>query len=191
MNFRILSVLGIIALAVAVWFFYQEDVEVKPALPEVPTVDSEVTQIKAIQTDPKTGATEYTLTADSLIQNANGQDEMLGATIHWQPPQGETYTLTADRATLEQNSGDLRLSQGFRLVRAATADKPEMIIEGLNIIGNTKNRTVSSQDPLTVQQGMDRFKAQGFRANLQTGEYEFDHIEALFDAPKRQNQTLF
>ena len=49
----------------------------KPALPEVPTVDSEVTQIKAIQTDPKTGATEYTLTADSLIQNANGQDEML------------------------------------------------------------------------------------------------------------------
>ena len=66
----------------------------KPALPEVPTVDSEVTQIKAIQTDPKTGATEYTLTADSLIQNANGQDEMLGATIHWQPPQGETYTLT-------------------------------------------------------------------------------------------------
>ena len=41
------------------------------------------------------------------------KDEMLGATIHWQPPQGETYTLTADRATLEQNSGDLRLSQDF------------------------------------------------------------------------------
>ena len=54
MNFRMLSVLGVIALAVAVWF-YQEDIEVKPALPEVPTVDSEVTQIKAIQTDPKTG----------------------------------------------------------------------------------------------------------------------------------------
>ncbi|WP_049236041.1 LPS export ABC transporter periplasmic protein LptC [Moraxella canis] len=191
MNFRILSVLGVMALAVAAWFFYQEDVEVKPALPEAPTVDSEVTQIKAIQTDPETGETEYTLTADSLVQNANGQDEMLGAIIHWQPPQGETYTLTADRATLDQGSGELRLSQGFRLVRAATADKPEMIIEGLSIIGNTKDRTVSSQEALTVQQGMDSFKAQGFRANLQTGEYEFDRIEVLFDAPKRQNKALF
>ena len=75
-------------------------------------------------------------------------------------------------------------------MRAATAAKPEMIIEGLNIIGNAKSYYIS-RDPLTVQQGIDRFKAQGFRANLQTGEYEFDHIEVLFDVQSVKIKLYF
>ncbi|OOS02230.1 lipopolysaccharide export system protein LptC [Moraxella cuniculi DSM 21768] len=191
MNIRILSVLGVMALAVAAWFFYQEEVEIKPALPQAPVASSEVVQISAVQTNPETGETEYTLTADSLVQNTSGEDEMLGASIHWQPPAGEKYTLTAKRATLAQTTGDLSLSQGFRMVRAATATKPEMVIEGAALLGNTKSRTVSSQEPLVVTQGEDKFKAAGFRANLQTGDYEFDKIEVLFNAPKRQNKPLF
>lgn len=191
MNFRILGVLGVMALVVAAWFFYQEDTKIKPALPETPATSYEVTDIKAVQTDPETGETEYTLTAESLVQNAMGEDEMHQATIHWQPPAGERYTLTAVRATLNQSSGDLNLSQGFRLVRAATKNKAELIITGNALIGNTKDRKVGSAEPLLVTQGADSFKAAGFRANLQTGDYEFDHIEALFNPPKRQNQPLF
>ncbi|MFB6349744.1 LPS export ABC transporter periplasmic protein LptC [Moraxella marmotae] len=190
MNIRILSVLGVMALAVAVWFFYQEDVEVKPALPKAPVASAEVTQISAVQTSPETGETEYTLTADSLVQNADGQDELRGATMNWQPPSGEKYVLTATGAIFTQSTGDILLSKGFQLVRQATADKPELVIVGNSLTGNTKTRTVSSQEPLTVTQGDDKFKAAGFSANLQTGDYEFDHIEVLFDAPKRQNKPL-
>ncbi|UTO05518.1 LPS export ABC transporter periplasmic protein LptC [Moraxella sp. FZLJ2107] len=192
MNFRILSVLGIMALAVAAWFYYQEDSEIKPALPEVTATNNyEVTGIQAVQTNPETGETEYTLTADSLVQNAQGEDEMVGATINWQPPQGENYTLTAERATFDQQTGALNLKNGFKMVRAATADKPEMVIVGNSLAGNTRDRKLNSQESLTVTQGTDSFKAQGYTADLNTGDYEFHKIDVLFNAPKRQDKPLF
>ena len=76
-------------------------------------------------------------------------------------------------------------------MRAAVADKAELVITGNALMGNTKARTVMSNEPLVVTQGSNSFKAAGFRANLQTGEYEFDKIEVIFDPPKRQNQPLF
>lgn len=191
MNVRILSVLGVMALAVATWFFYKEDVEIKPAVPEAPVASYEVTEIKAVQTNPETGETEYTMIADSLVQNAKGEDELIKATINWQPPQGEKYTLTAERATLDQNSGDLALNQGFRMVREATADKAEMVIVGNSLTGNTKSRLLQSAEPLTITQGSDSFRAQGFQVNLDSGDYEFHNIEVQFDAPKRQDKPLF
>ena len=192
MNFRILAVLGVVAIAVATWFYYKAESEIKPAIPDAPTATSyEVSKIEAVQTNPETGETEYTVVADSLVQNANGEDELVKATIDWQPPQGEKYALTAERATLDQNSGELNLKQGFRMVRAATADKAEMVIVGNSLTGNTKSRVLQSAEPLTVTQGTDSFKAQGFQANLDTGEYEFHKIEVQFNAPKRQDKPLF
>ena len=45
MNAKILSVLGVMALMVAAWFFYKEDVKVKPAVPQAPEATYEVTEI--------------------------------------------------------------------------------------------------------------------------------------------------
>ena len=42
MNAKILSVLGVMALMVAAWFFYKEDVKVKPAVPQAPEATYEV-----------------------------------------------------------------------------------------------------------------------------------------------------
>lgn len=191
MNIRILSVLGVMALAVASWFFYKEDVEIKPAVPTVPEAAYEVTEIKAVQTNPETGETEYTVTAESLVQDANGNDEMKNATVRWQPPSGDRFVVTAQRAALNQETGDLHLSHGFRLEREAGSNQPAMVIAGNKLTANTKTRIVSSSEPLTVQKGNDSFKAGAFTANLQTGEYAFDHIEVLFTPPKRDDKPLF
>ena len=191
MNVKILGVLGLIAILVATWFFYSEETEVKPALPSAPTASYEVSNITAVQTNPETGATEYTVNAESLVKNANGQDELRNATIDWQPPAGESYRLSAERATLDQATGELRLINGFKLVRKATSDKPEMVIQGNNLSGNTKTRLLNSDEPLVVTQGTDSFKAKGFESDLVSGEYVFKQIEVLFNPPKRQDKALF
>lgn len=191
MNVRILSVLGVMAIIAAAWFFYQEDPKMEPAVPSGPDVSYEVTKIKAVQTNEETGETEYTLTADSLIQNTNGEDEMLGAVMNWQPPQGEEYIIEAKRAILEQSTGDLVLSDGFTLTREAVNRKPKLVITGNKLIGNTKTHTVMSNEQLTVENGEDYFKAQSFSANLETGEYEFNKIEVIYSAAPRQDKSLF
>ena len=178
-------------IMVAAWFFYQEDPKIDPTVPTKPDVSYEVTEIKAVQTNEETGETEYTLTADSLVQNASGEDEMLGAVMNWQPPEGEKYSIEAKRAVLEQSTGDMALSDGFTLTREAVDNKPKLVITGNKLSGNTKSRMLSSDEPLTVVNGEDRFKAQGFSANLQTGEYEFSKIEVLYNSAPRQDKSLF
>ena len=178
-------------IMVAAWFFYQEDPKIEPTVPAKPDVSYEVTEIKAVQTNEETGETEYTLTADSLVQNASGEDEMLGAVMNWQPPEGEKYSIEAKRAVLEQSTGDMALSDGFTLTREAVDNKPKLVITGNKLSGNTKSRMLSSDEPLTVVNGEDRFKAQGFSANLQTGEYEFSKIEVLYSSAPIQDKSLF
>lgn len=191
MNVRILSVLGVIVIMVVAWFFYQEEPKIEPTVPAKPDVSYEVTEIKAFQTNEETGKTEYTLTADSLVQNASGEDEMLVAVMNWQPPAGEKYIIEAKRAVLEQSTGDIALSNGFTLTREAVDNKPRLVITGNKLSGNTKSRMLSSDEPLTIVNGEDRFKAQGFSANLQTGEYEFSKIEVLYNSAPRQDKSLF
>ncbi|STY99476.1 Uncharacterized protein conserved in bacteria [Moraxella lacunata] len=191
MNLKILSVLGVMALMVGVWFFYKEDVKIEPAVPSAPAVSYEVTEIKAVQTSPETGEIEYTLTADSLAKNSAGVDEMKNAKIDWTPPNSETYHLEASLASLEQTTGDLLLKEGFVLVRQGDDTKPDMTIKGSLLTGNTKQRQVASSEPISVTQGADSFMAQGFTGDLQTGEYEFHRIQMEFAPPKREDKPLF
>lgn len=176
MNAKILAVLGVMALMVGTWFFYKEDVPVKPATPDVPTASYEITEIKAVQTSPETGQTEYTLTADSLIKNAQGAEEMVNAKMDWMPPNAQSYNLIANRASLDQATGDLRLSDGFTLTRKGDQTKADMVIKGSLLVGNTKERIIKSDEPVSVAQGDDLFLAQGFVADLMQGEYEFSKL---------------
>ncbi|OBX52361.1 LPS export ABC transporter periplasmic protein LptC [Moraxella nonliquefaciens] len=191
MNLKIISVLGVMALMVGVWFFYKEDVKIEPTVPSAPTVSYEVTEIKAVQTNPKTGEIEYTLMADSLIKNSAGMDEMRNAKMDWTPPNSETYHLEASLASLEQTTGDLLLQEGFVLVRQGDDTKPKMTIKGDLLTANTKQYQVASNKPISITQGADSFIAQGFTGDLQTGEYEFYHIQMEFTPPKRVDKSLF
>ena len=191
MNLKIISVLGVMALMVGVWFFYKEDVKIEPTVPSAPTVSYEVTEIKAVQTNPKTGEIEYTLMADSLIKNSAGMDEMRNAKMDCTPPTGQRHYLEANLAVLEQTTGDLLLQEGFVLVRQGDDTKPKMTIKGDLLTANTKQYQVASNKPISITQGADSFIAQGFTGDLQTGEYEFYHIQMEFTPPKRVDKSLF
>ena len=191
MNLKILSVLGVMALMVGVWFFYKEDVKIEPTVPSAPTVSYEVTEIKAVQTNPKTGEIEYTLRADSLIKTSARMDEMRNAKMDWTPPNGQSHYLEANLAILEQTTGDLLLQEGFVLVRQGDDTKPKMTIKGDLLTANTKQYQVASNKPISITQGADSFIAQGFTGDLQTGEYEFYHIQMEFTPPKRVDKSLF
>lgn len=191
MNLKIISVLGVMALMVGVWFFYKEDVKIEPTVPSAPTVSYEVTEIKAVQTNPKTGEIEYTLMADSLIKNSTGMDEMRNAKMDWTPPNGQSHYLEANLAILEQTTGDLLLQEGFVLVRQGDDTKPKMTIKGDLLTANTKQHQVASNKLISITQGADSFIAQGFTGDLQTGEYEFYHIQMEFTPPKRVDKSLF
>lgn len=184
MNMRLLSVLGLMALAVAVWFFYQEDAKIEPALPKAPVVESQASKIQGVQTDAQTGNIEYTLNADSLVQHFGGYNEMLGVSIDWYPPQGGEYALIATKARHNQETGDLQISEGFQIQKATTANKDQMIIKGEFLSGDTRRHFISSDQPVMVTQGLNQFQAQSFVANLQTGDYEFSQVQMLLNAAK-------
>lgn len=191
MNTKVIFVLGLIFLAVAVFFYKKQ--ETKPVKPVVqkPTTSYEVAEIKAVQTGDD-GKTEYTLEAKSLQRNAQtGQDEMQGITMDWQPPKGEVYHIVAGRATLNQETGEMHLLDGFVLTRMANKNKAELVIKGLALSGNTKSRILNSETPITVNEGENHFSAQGMTANLSAGEYEFSHIMVEFNPPKRKDERLF
>lgn len=205
MNLKILSLFGVMILAVAVWFFYKEDVAIKPTTPATPDISYEVEEIKAIQTNATTGEVEYTLIAQSLTKNAQGEDVMIDADLHWQPTDADPVHLTATQARHSQETGELFFDEGFILSKQPRQtsdtqdtsnpenqnDKPALIVKGTSLMGNTKANTIKSDEPVHITQGENEFMAQRLNGNVQTGEYEFHQVQIEFNPPKRTDKPLF
>lgn len=197
MNTRVLIVLALIIAGIAGWFFQQQGKITPPINIETSEVDYEATDIKAVQTNEQ-GETEYELNADSLTHNpVTNQDEMSGITMNWEPSDEQRYRIEASTATISQETGDLHLSGGFTLISEGNTknDKATDIepikVSGQALKGNTKTRQVYSEQPVKVEQGMNRFEAATMKANLETGEYEFEKVAVSFTPTERQDQALF
>lgn len=190
MNTRVLIVLALIIAAVAGWFFKQQG-EVEPPKPmQTSEVDYEASDIKAVQTNDE-GELEYEVNADALKHNPEtNQDEMSGITMNWQPSDTQRYRIEAGRAAINQQTGDLQLSGGFTLVSESDSDNP-IKVTGERLTGNTKSKKVSSDRPVQIEQGMNRFEAAAMQANLATGDYEFGQVAVSFDPSERNDKALF
>ncbi len=194
MNTRFLIVLALIIAAIAAWFFQQQGEVSPPINIETSEVDYEATDIKAVQTNEQ-GETEYELNADSLAHNPEtNQDEMSGITMNWEPNPTQRYIIQAGTATINQQTGDINLFGGFTLVsedKSASTDIEPIKVTGAALKGNTKTRQVYSEQPVTVEQGMNRFEAGSMTANLETGDYEFGKVAVTFTPAERQDKALF
>lgn len=194
MNTRVLIVLALIIAGIAGWFFQQQG-DVAPPVSMAPTdVDYEATEIKAVQTNDE-GETEYELTAESLTHNPETNlDEMSGITMNWEPSAEQRYRIEAGTAAISQETGELSLSGGFSLVsegKKGTSEVEPIKVTGSILKGNTKSGKVYSDEPVQVEQGMNRFEASSMTANLETGEYEFGHVAVAFTPSERQDKALF
>lgn len=198
MNIKLLAVISLVFLIGAGGFFItQKNNTPKPSLPK-PDIVSEISKIKAVQTNPATGEIEYTLTAQSLTQNADGMAILNDVIMDWTPSgttqteNQERYTIKAVSATLDDKTGDFVFKDGFELIRHATpATNKAMTITGGILIGNHKTKLINSQNPLQIYQDGNEFKAQGFRADLNTQVYDFYNISMLFSAPAHRETPLF
>lgn len=194
MNTRILIVLALIIGGIAGWFFQQQGDIAPPIKMEVAEVDYEATDIKAVQTNEQ-GETEYELTAQLLSHNPKtNQDEMSGITMNWEPTEAQRYLIQAGTATINQQSGDINLFGGFSLISEDKTDSTDIApikITGAALKGNTKTRQVYSTQPVTVEQGLNRFEAASMTANLETGEYDFGQVAVTFTPTERQDAALF
>lgn len=199
MNTRILIVLALIIAGIAGWFFQQQGEITPPVNIEASEMDYEATDIKAVQTNDQ-GETEYELNAESLTHNPKtNQDEMSGITMNWEPSETQRYRIQAGKATINQQTGDLHLSGGFTLVSedkssAADGDAQQVApikVSGQALKGNTQSKQVYSEQPVEVEQGMNRFTASSMTANLETGEYEFGQVAVTFTPAERQDKALF
>ena len=141
------------------------------------------------------GETEYELTAESLTHNPKtNQDEMSGITMNWEPSAEQRYRVQAGTAAISQQTGELSLSGGFTLVSEgndSNSDIEPITVTGSTLKGNTKSGQVYSNEPVKVEQGMNRFEAASMTANLETGEYEFGQVAVAFTPAARQDQALF
>lgn len=191
MKTKLLFVFALIVAVAAVWFFRNHG-EVKPTIQiEDPNIDSEVTNIEAGQTNEE-GELEYQLNADSMKHNTEtNNDEISGLNMDWTPAKDKNYMLTSGTASINQQTGEMQLTNGFKLVGNATDDTTKIMISGSELTGNTKDRIVKSNQPVEVIQGDNHFKATSMNANLATGDYEFENIDISFLPTERQDKALF
>lgn len=194
MNTRVLIIVTLIIAGLAGWFFKQQGEITPPVNIETSDVDYEATDIKAVQTNEQ-GETEYELSAESLIHNpVTNKDEMKGITMNWEPSDEQRYRIEAGTAAISQQTGELSLSGGFSLISEGKTGKPEVEpikITGATLKGNTKSGQVYSNEPVKVEQGMNRFEASSMKANLETGDYEFGQVAVSFTPADRQDKALF
>jgi lipopolysaccharide export system protein LptC len=193
-NTRVLIVIALIIAGLAGWFFKQQGEITPPVKIETSDVDYEATDIKAVQTNEQ-GETEYELSAESLTHNpATNEDEMKGITMNWEPSDEQRYRIEAGTAAISQQTGELSLSGGFSLIsegKTANANVEPIKVTGATLKGNTKSGQVYSNEPVKVEQGMNRFEASSMKANLETGDYEFGQVAVSFTPADRQDKALF
>ncbi len=195
MNNKLLLILSLLIAIGAGWFFGNNTKVEPPIKVAPPEVEYEATEINAVQTNDE-GETEYEVNAKSLSHNnKTNKDELLDVTMDWQPTEGKKYQLTSGVTDLDQQTGELRMSGGFKLVSHAEGKDGKavepIIIVGDRLQGNTKLKQVRTDHPIKFKQGDNQFTAKGLVANLETGEYQFTGIEISFTPAERQDKPLF
>lgn len=197
MNTRVLLIFALLVAILASWLYKEQGSLDNPLAISASNIEYEATDINALQTST-TGDVAYLLKADKLTHYTNTDTDTLeNVRLDWRSSQHQRVKLQAMLASINQRSGEVQLSQDVVLSSQNLNDNSDasafipLILSAKTINGNLQQQTLYSQQPVMVKQGDNRFEANGFTSNLQTGEYEFEKVAVTFQPPVRQDVPLF
>lgn len=191
MNNKYFFIIAVLVAIAAVWIFKDVGEVRQPVSISQSNIDTEVTDVQAVQTNDA-GETEYQLQAESVTRDEQTNlDSIKGLQMDWQPSADQAYELTAQRASMNQQTGNLEIAGGFKLTGNLPNGGQHIVVVGDSLEGNSKGKLLTSRQPVKVTQGDNTFMAGSMQADLNTGEFEFGQIEVVFDPSPRQDKTLF
>ncbi|WP_230658952.1 LPS export ABC transporter periplasmic protein LptC [Psychrobacter sp. I-STPA10] len=199
MNTRVLLVFALVAAILASWLYKEQGSLDNPIAIASSNIEYEATDINALQTNAL-GEVAYLLKADKLIHYTDiNTDELENIRLNWRSDQQQNIQLRAKLANINHETGDIQMTQDVILVTqhpTPTVANSNVAHIPLNLTatvlnGNLQHKTLYSEQPVIVTQGDNRFEANSFRTDLQTGEYEFDQVAVTFQPPSRQDTALF
>lgn len=170
-----------VLLGVAVWYGFAQN---KPPTPSLPTADikSQIQKITASRTHPTTGQIEYTLTADSLVQDTQGISVLNNITMQWhiapsnKSDNARLYVISADKADFDENTQHIRFS-GFKL-----SDNKGLTLQGEILQADLTTHLITSPALIMTEQ-QNRFEAKHFEGNLATQDYTMHAVRSVYHPP--------
>lgn len=199
MNTRVLLIFALIVSILATWLYKEQGSLDNPIAIASSNIEYEATDINALQTNAR-GEVAYLLKADKLTHYTDSNtDELENIKLNWRSNPQQNIQLHAQLANINHNSGDIQMQQDVILISrqpTQTADSTKSTNSALNLTatilkGNLQQKNLYSEQPVIVTQGDNRFEANSFKTDLQTGEYEFEKVAVTFLPPPRQDVALF
>lgn len=181
MSTKALFVLGLLLFIIAGYFYASNDASVGKLNLKPSDIDYQVSQLDALQTD-STGDVSYRLKATSVTHYQNAKTAVLSEpTMHWRTANQKQVQLTADQAQLDEAKQLAQLSGNVKLVsQSLDGQTPAITLSGKNFVGNLKTKQVLSNQPLSVEQGTNQFQANRVKADINTGNYDFEQVQMTF-----------
>ncbi|WP_395143809.1 LPS export ABC transporter periplasmic protein LptC [Moraxella atlantae] len=186
MSNKVLLVLGLLLFVVAAYFYHENRTALVNLNLEPSDIDYQATDVQGLQTDDN-GAINYRVNAARVLHYQQAQVAALdNLQLNWRNPQNaQTVTITAKHAQLDENTQKIVLADHVTM-RSHTADgKPDLTLTGQDWVGDLNRKTLSSQQPIHVEQGNNAFDAARFSADTATGDYAFERVQMQFMPPNQ------
>lgn len=183
MSTKALFVMGLIFIMVAGFFYVSNDASLTRLNLKPSDIDYQAKNVEALQTDNQ-GDISYRLMASNVTHYQNAKVAVLDdPNILWRPNLAREVNLTANHAKLDEAQQIVTLAGQVTMHSkplSSTDTAQSMTLTGQDFVGDMKNKQVTSQHPVNITQGNNRFQAQDLNANMATGDYAFNRVEMTF-----------
>lgn len=202
MSTKLLFVFGFILIVLASYFYASNNMTLTKLSLKASDIDYQAKNIHALQTDDK-GKVNYRLTAQEVTHYQMARTGTLTQPkIQWQPNPSRLVTFEAGQGTLDESKQEVVFSQNVKMLSqpldnglAASQDRitqdentqaflgngtAAMQLDAKELQGNLLTKQVISSQPIQVTQGNNSFVANSMKADLNTGDYEFDKVAMTF-----------
>lgn len=197
MSSRWLIMVSSVLSVLAVYFYMHRDKVPQPKAAFDARFDYWAEDISSVQTDD-TGAVAMSVQAkklthelktDTLVLTNMQAKQVITDTA--EPNTPTTVAFSADKAVWQRKNHTLTLADNITVLRTKKTSPHEPSIQDSkttqtqqlkaeNLHYHTKTKQLSTQFPVLFSSGKSYIKASAMRANLGTGMYQFDFLQAQF-----------